>query len=137
MCIFDSGRVELPKVNAEAQAAVLFLEHNNWGAPRAVGGADDAVDQHLLDQGYFFSPDSGVLTAIWLAEVWSLGFDGVLQQRGEAKIILPLADNIAEFLEDVLQLLLLDGRQVLRDRRQAKRFGDGWQRWEIGDGDNL
>ena len=30
MCVFDSGRVELPKVNAEAQAAVLFLDHNNW-----------------------------------------------------------------------------------------------------------
>ena len=103
----------------------------------ASGGADDAVRQHLLDLGHFFSQDRGVFTAIWLVEGWSLGFDGVLQQRGAAKIILPLADNIAEFLEEVLQLLLLDGRQVLWDRRRAKRFGGGWRRWGVGDGDNL
>ena len=30
MWVFDSGCVELPKVNAEAQVAVLFLDHNNW-----------------------------------------------------------------------------------------------------------
>ena len=54
-----------------------------------------------------------------------------------AKMILPLADNIAEFLEEVLQLLLLDGRQVLWDRRRAERFEGSWRRWGVGDGDNL
>ena len=74
---------------------------------------------------------------IWLAEGWSLGLDGVLQQWGAAKIVLSLADNITEFLEEVLQLLLLDERQVFWDRWRAKRFGGGWWRWRAGDGDNL
>ena len=64
---------------------------------------------NLLDLGHFFSLDSGVLTTIGLAEGRSFGFNGVLQQWGAANIILSLADDIAEFLEEVLQLLLLDG----------------------------
>ena len=98
---------------------------------------DDAACQHLLDLGHFFSPDSGVLPIIGLTEGWPFGFNGVLQQRGAAKIILSLADDIAEFLEEVLQLLLLDGRQVSPDRRLAKRLGGGWWRRRVSDGNNL
>ena len=46
---------------------------------------------------------------IGLAEGCSFGLNGVLQQWGAAKVVLSLADDIAEFLEEVLQLLLLDG----------------------------
>ena len=67
----------------------------------------------------------GLLPTIGLTEGRPFGFNGVLQQRGAAKIILSLADDIAEFLEEVLQLLLLDGRQVFRDRWLAKRLGGG------------
>ena len=91
----------------------------------------------MLDLGHFFSPDSGVLPTIGLTEGWSVGFNGVLQQLGAAKIILSLADDIAEFLEEVLQLLLLDGRQVSRDRWLAKRLGGGWWRLRVSDDDHL
>ena len=46
---------------------------------------------------------------IWLAERRSFGLDGVLQERGAAQIVLSLAYDVAEFLEEVLQLLLLGG----------------------------
>ena len=72
-----------------------------------------------------------------MAEGWSLDLDGVLQQWSAAKIVLSLANNIAEFLEEVLQLLLLDGRQVFWDRWQAKRLGGNWPGGRVGDGDNL
>ena len=90
-----------------------------------------------LDLGHFFSPDSWVLAMIGLAEGRSFGFNGVLQQWGAAKIVLSLVDDIAEFLEEVLQLLLLDGRQVFWDRWLAKRLGGGWGRCRVSEGDNL
>ena len=72
-----------------------------------------------------------------MTEGWSLVFNGVLQQRGIAKIILSLADDIAEFLEEVLQLLLLDGRQVFQDRWLAKKLGGGWWWLRVSNGDHL
>ena len=90
-----------------------------------------------MDLDHFFSPDSRVLATIGLAEGLSFGFNGVLQQWGAAKIVLSLADDVAEFLEEVLQLLLLDGRQVFLDRWLAKRLGGGWWRRRVSDGDNL
>ena len=33
--------VELPEVHTEPQAAILFLHHDDWRGPGAVGGADD------------------------------------------------------------------------------------------------
>ena len=66
----------------------FFLTITTERGPRAVGWTDDAACQHLLDLGHFFSPDSGVLPMIGLTEGWSFGFNGVLQQRGAAKIIL-------------------------------------------------
>ena len=74
---------------------------------------------------------------IRLAEGWPFGLDGVLQEWGAAEIVLSLAYNVAEFLEEVLQLLLLGGRQVCWDRRRAKRFGGSWCRGRVGDGDDL
>ena len=74
---------------------------------------------------------------IGLTEGRPFGFNGVLQQWGAAKIVLSLADDITEFLEEVLQLLLLDERQVFRDRWLAKRLGGGWWRRRVSNGDNL
>ena len=47
-----------------------------------------------------------------MAKWRSLGLYGVLQERRTAQIVLSLAHNVAEFLEEGLQLLLLGGRQV-------------------------
>ena len=105
--------------------SVLFLDHNHWRGPRAVGWTDDAACQHLLDLGHFFSPDSGVLPTIGLTEGRPFGFNGVLQQRGAAKIILSLADAIAEFLEEVFQLLLLDGATGVPGQVAGE---EGWRR---------
>ena len=74
---------------------------------------------------------------IRLAEGWSFGLNGVLQKWGAAEIVLSLAYDVAEFLEEVLQLLLLGGQQVCWDRRREKRFGGGWWRWRVGDGNDL
>ena len=75
----------------------------------AVGGTDASIRQHLLDLGHLFPPNSGVLATIRLVERRSFGLDGVLQERGATQIIFPLAYDVAEFLEEVLQLFLLDG----------------------------
>ena len=89
---------------------------------------DDAAGHHLLDPGHLFSSKSGVLAAIRLAKWRSLGLYGVLQERCTAQIILSLAHNVAEFLEEGLKLLLLGGRQMCGDRRRATRAGGGWWR---------
>ena len=91
----------------------------------------------LLDLGHLFPTNSGVLAAIWLAERGSLCLDGVWEQRGTAQIVLPLANNVAEFLEEGLHLLLLGGRQVHRDRRWAMWTGSGWWQWRVSDGDDF
>ena len=44
-----------------------------------------------------------------MTEGWSISFNHVLQQRGIAKVVFPLANYVAELLEEVLQLLLLYG----------------------------
>ena len=72
---------------------------------------------------------------IGLMEGWPFHFDGVLQQRDTAKIIFSLADDFAEFLEEVLQLLLLDGRQVFWYGWLAKRLGGSWWWLRVSDGD--
>ena len=61
----------------------------------------------------------------------------MLQQWGTAKVIFPLADNIAELLEEVLQLLLLYGRQTFWYGRLAHRLGRGSRWLRISDGDHL
>ena len=78
-----------------------------------------------MDLGHLFSSNSGVLAVIWVAKWRSLGLYGVLQERRTAQIIVSLAHNVAEFLEEELQLLLLSGRQVCGDRRRATRAGGG------------
>ena len=109
MRVLHRRRVELPEVHTEPQAAVLFLYHDDRQGPGAVGRTDDTAGQHLLDLGHLLSTNSGVLAVIRLAERGSLGLYGVLQKRGTAQIVLPLAYNVAEFLEEGLQLLLLGG----------------------------
>ena len=75
--------------------------------------------------------------SIWLVKWRSVGLDGMFQERCTASIVLSLAHNVAEFLKEILQLLLLSGRQVCRDGRQATRWGGDWWRRSIGDGDNF
>ena len=61
----------------------------------------------------------------------------MLQQLGTAKVVFPLADNVAELLEEVLQLLLLYGRQMFRYGWLAHRLGRGGRWLRISDGDHL
>ena len=119
MCVLHGSRIELPEVYTEPQAAVLFLYHDDWRGPGTVERTDDTAGQHLLDLGHLFSTNSGVLVVIWLAERGSLSLNGVLKQQSTTQIVLPLTNNVAEFLEEGLQLLLLGGRQVRGDRRRA------------------
>ena len=137
MCVLHCSRVELPEVYTEPQAAALFLHHDDWRGPGTVGWMDDTAGQHLLDLGHLFSTNSGVLAAIWLVERGSLGLDGVLKQRSTAQIVLPLTNDVAEFLEENLQLLLLGGRQVRGDRRRPMWTGSGWWQRRVSDGDDL
>ena len=137
MCVFHGRLVELPEVHTEQQAAILFLHHDDQRVPGAVGGTDDAAGQHLLDLSHLFSSNSRVLAAIRLAERRSFGLYGVLQERRAAQIVLSLAHNVAEFLEVGLQLLLLGGRQVCGDRRQATRAGGGCWRRSVSDNDDF
>ena len=137
MRILYCRSVELPEVHTEPQAAVLFLHHDDRRGPGAVGRMDDAAGQHLLDLGHLLSSNSGVLAAIRLAERRSFGLYGVLQEQCAAQIILSLAHNVAEFLEEGLQLLLLSGGQVCENRRRATRAGSGWWRRSVSDGDDF
>ena len=115
----------------------LFLYHDDRRGPGTVGGTDDAAGQHLLDLSHFFSSNSGVLAAIRLAKWRSIGLDGMFQERCTAQIVLSLVHDVAEFLEEGLQLLLLSGRQVCRDGRRATRVGGGWWRWSVSDGNDF
>ena len=108
MSVFDDSCVELMKVNTEMQTTVFFLHHHYRRRPRTVGGSDDVAGQHLLDLRHLFPPNSWVLSPIRLAERRSVGLDRVLQQRSAAKAALPLAEYIAELLEEAVQLLLLE-----------------------------
>ena len=108
MSVFDSSCVELTKVNTETQTTVFFLHHYYRRRPGTVGGPDDIADQHLLDLRHLFSPNRWVLSPIRLAEWRPVGLDLVLQQRSTAKVVLPLAEYIAELLEEAVQLLLLE-----------------------------
>ena len=108
--------------------SVLLFDHHHWWGPRTVGRTNDAAGQHLLDLRHFFPSHSGVLPLIRLTEGWSICFNSMLQQRSTAKVIFPLADNVAELFEMVLQLLLLYGRQMFRYGWLAHRLGRGG-RW--------
>ena len=108
MSVFDGSCIELMKVNTETQTTVFFLHHHYRQCPGTVGGPDDVVGQHLLDLHHLFPLNSWVLSPIELAEWRPVGLDRVLQQRGTAKVVLPLAEYIAELLEEAVQLLLLE-----------------------------
>ena len=69
---------------------------------------NDVAGQHLLDLCHLFPPNTRVLLPVGLAEGWSLGFDRVLEQQSATEITLSLAEHIAELLEEVVQLLLLE-----------------------------
>ena len=137
MSVLYCHRVELPEVHTEPHAAVLFLHHDDRRGPGAVGRTDDADGQHLLDLGHLLLSNSRVLAAIRLAEQRSFGLYGVLQEWCAAQIVLSLAHNVAEFLEEGLLLLLLGGRQVCGNRRWAMRAGSGWWRWSVSNGNDF
>ena len=137
MSIFDGSCVELTEVNTETQTTVFFLHHNHRRRPGTVGGADDVAGQHLLDLRHLLPSNSWVLSPVRLAERRPVGLNHVLQQRSTAKVVLPLAEDIAELLEEAVQLLLLERREMLRYGWLMHRPRFGGQGWGIGDGDDL
>ena len=72
-----------------------------------------------------------------MAERWPFRLNSMLQQRSAAKVVLPLAEHIAELLEEAVQLLLLERGEMLR--YGGLMHGPGFVRWSWGilDGDNL
>ena len=61
----------------------------------------------------------------------------MLQQRSTAEVVLSLAEDIAELLEEAVQLLLLERRERLRHGWLMPRFRFGGRRWSISDSDDL
>ena len=66
-----------------------------------------------------------------------MGLDRMLQQRSTAEVVLSLAEDIAELLEEAVQLLLLEKRAMLRHGWLMHRSRFGGRGWGIGDGDDL
>ena len=66
-----------------------------------------------------------------------MGLNCMLQQRSTAEVVLALAEDIAELLEEDVQLLLLEWREMLRHRWLMHRSRFGGRGWGIGDGDDL
>ena len=97
MCIFDGSCIELTEVNTEMQTTVFFLYHYHWRRP-----------VFFLDLHHLFPSNSWILSPVRLAERSPVGLNRVLQQRSTAKVVLPLAKDIAELLEEDVQLLLLE-----------------------------
>ena len=98
--VLYGGRIELPKIDTEPEAAVLLFHHDDWRSPGTVGGTDDAARQYLLDLGHLLSANGWVLATTRLAKRGSLGLDGVLEQRSAAQVVFSLANDVAELLEE-------------------------------------
>ena len=77
MGVFDSCCVELSKIDTEAEAPILFLDHDHGGSPGTVGGSYDTGGEHLLHLRHLFSPDGRVLAAIWLAKRRPFSFNSM------------------------------------------------------------
>ena len=108
MCVFDGNCVELTEVNTETQTTVFFLRYHHRRSPGTVEGADDVAGQHLLDLRHLLQSYRQVLTPVRLAERRLVGLNRMLQQRSTAEVVLSLAEDIAELLEEAVQLLLLE-----------------------------
>ena len=137
MCIFDGSCIELTEVNTETQTIVFFLHHHHRRSPGTVGGADDIAGQHLLDLRHLLPSNSRVLTPVRLAKRRPVGLNRMLRQRSTAEVVLSLAEDIAELLEDAVQLLLLERREMLRHGWLMHRSRFGGRGWGISDGDDL
>ena len=74
---------------------------------------DDVAGQRLLDLRHLLQSNSRVLLPIGLAERGPVGLYRVLQQRSTPEVIFPLAEDVAELAEQVIQLLLLERRETL------------------------
>ena len=97
--IFDSGRVELHKVNAEALLAILLLHYGYRRSPGAAGGSDDATIQHLLNLLGLLQLHSQVLLIVRKLHRRVLCLDSVLEHRGLPNIIVVLMENILILLK--------------------------------------
>ena len=137
MCIFDGSCVKLIEVNTETQTTVFFPHHHHRRSPGTVGGADDVAGQHLLDLRHLLPSNSRVLTLVRLVERRPVSLNRMLQQRSTAEVILSLAEDIAELLEEAVQLLLLERREMLRHGWLMHRSRFGGRAWAIGDSDDL
>ena len=137
MCILDGICVELTEVNIETQTTVFFLHHHHRRSPGTVGGADDVAGQHLLELRHLLPLNSRVLTPVRLAERRPVGLNCMFQQRSTAEVVLSLAEDIAELLEEAVQLLLLEQREMLWHGWLMHRSRFGSRGWGIGNGDDL
>ena len=106
--VFDGSCVELSKIDAKTQATVLLPYHYHRQSPRTVGWADDVAGQHLLDLRRLLLSNSRVRSPIGLAERGPVGLYCVLQQRSTLEIVFPLAEDVAKFSKEIIQLLLLE-----------------------------
>ena len=106
--VFDSSCVELSKMDAKTLATILLPYHYHRRSPRTVGRADDVAGQHLLDLHHILPSNSRVLSPIGLAERGPVGLYCVPQQRSTPEIVFPLAEDVAEFSKEIIQLLLLE-----------------------------
>ena len=106
--VFDGSCVELSKIDAKMQATVLLPHHYHWRSLRTVGRADDVAGQHLLDLRHLLPLNGRVLSPIGLVERGPVCLYCVLQQQSSPEIVFPLTEDVAEFSEKIIHLLLLE-----------------------------
>ena len=123
MSILDGSCVELTEVNTEAQTTVLFPHHHHWGGPWAVRGTDAITRHYLLYLCHLLPANCGVLPPVGLAERRPTGLNPMFQQWSITQVIVTLAEDVLELLEQLIDLLLLEGGEALREWWLARFCG--------------
>ena len=67
----------------------------------------------MLDLRHFFPTNCRVLPPVRLSERGAIGLDPVLQQRSITQVVVTLTKYVMELLEELIELLLLQGGEVL------------------------
>ena len=123
MSILDGSCIELTEVNTETQTTVLLPYHQHWGGPWAVRGTDDIARQHLLDLCHLLPANCGVLPPVGLGERGAMGLNPMLQQWSITQVVVTLAEDVLELLKQLIELLLLEWGEALRERWLARFLG--------------
>ena len=121
--ILDGSCIELTEVNTETQTTVLLPHHHHWGGPWAVRGTDDIARQHLLELCHLLPANCGVLPPVGLAERGPMGLNPMLQQWSITQVVVTLAEDVLELLEQLIELLLLERGEALREWWLARFLG--------------